>query len=170
VTSSNALVNNSSTGPTILEQPGGVSVPAGVMATFSVTVTGASPLNYYWSFNNANIPGATNSTLTLTNVMLSQAGNYSVFISNAYGSTNSGSAALTIIKNLPELAIVSSSGTMSVSWPTNSPGFVLVTTTNLVFGNWVRVPASPFPSGNKYIESIGPSGSSAFYRLQFTGN
>lgn len=169
VVSSNALVSTSAA-PMILEQPGNKSVPAGVTVTFSVTAAGSLPLNYYWSFNNANIPGATNSTLVLTNVMLSQAGSYSVFITNAHGSTNSAIATLTIIKNLPGLAIVSSSGAFSISWPTNPAGFVLVTSTNLLSGNWVRVTASPSQSGNKYVEPIVLSGTGAFFRLEFSGN
>src|SRR5580692_3361022 len=83
--------------PMITGQPANDSVVAGGTAIFSVSVAGALPLNYYWSFDNTNIPGATNSTLTLTNVGPSQAGKYSVFIINDYGSTNSVSATLSLI-------------------------------------------------------------------------
>ena len=57
---------------------------------------GTSPLSYQWSFNRTNILGATNATLTLTNVQMSQAGNYTVLVTNAYGSVLSSNAVLTV--------------------------------------------------------------------------
>ena len=52
-----------------------------------------SPLAYQWYFGSNSIPGATNTLLTLTNVGFAQAGNYSVVITNAYGSATGGPAA-----------------------------------------------------------------------------
>jgi hypothetical protein len=53
-------------------------------------------LSYQWSFNGTNLLGATNTMLTLTNVQLTQAGNYAVSVTNLYGSTNSANALLTV--------------------------------------------------------------------------
>jgi hypothetical protein len=82
--------------PVITSQPAGRTVPAGTNATFSVAVIGATPLNYQWRYNGSNILGATNVSLTLSNVQLSASGNYSVFVSNSAGSTNSSNAVLTV--------------------------------------------------------------------------
>jgi hypothetical protein len=59
---------------------------------------------------------------------------------------------------------------MYISWPTNATGFVLVTTTNLLSGNWAPVATSPAPSGNQYLMPITPTGTNAFYRLERNGN
>jgi hypothetical protein len=53
-------------------------------------------LIYQWSFNGTNISGATNTSLTLTNVQSSQAGNYAVWVTNAYGSVLSSNALLLV--------------------------------------------------------------------------
>ena len=66
--------------PTILVQPTNQIVAAGLNATFVVTATGSTPLNYQWNFGGTNIVGATNTTLTLTNVQLTQAGVYAVTV------------------------------------------------------------------------------------------
>ena len=63
-------------------------------ASFSVQALGGS-LSYQWSFNATPITGATNTTLTLTNVNFNQAGTYSVLVTNSIGSTNV-SATLTV--------------------------------------------------------------------------
>ena len=63
---------------------------------FSVTATGSPPLSYQWNFNGTNIVGATNTTLMLTNVQASQAGNYQVLVTNLFGSLLSSNAVLTV--------------------------------------------------------------------------
>ena len=63
---------------------------------FSVAVTGPPP-SYEWEFKGSTIPNATNSTLTFTDVSTANAGNYQVVITNAYGSTNSALASLTVL-------------------------------------------------------------------------
>ena len=68
----------------------------GGTAAFSVTAAGTAPLSYQWNFGGTNIVGATNTILTLTNVQLSQAGNYTVLVTNAYGSVLSSNAVLTV--------------------------------------------------------------------------
>jgi hypothetical protein len=55
-------------------------------------------LSYQWLFNETNvIAGATNATLTLSNVQFTDAGNYSVIVTNAAGSTNSSNASLIVV-------------------------------------------------------------------------
>jgi hypothetical protein len=83
--------------PAIVVQPTNQAVVVGGMAGFSVTASGAQPLGYQWSFNGTNLAGATNATLTLENVQLSQAGNYAVLVTNLYGSAVSSNAVLTVL-------------------------------------------------------------------------
>ena len=62
--------------------------------TFSAQAIGGG-LKYQWNFGANAILNATNSTLLLTNVSLSQAGTYTLFITNTVGHTNL-SATLTV--------------------------------------------------------------------------
>ena len=85
------------TPPAILTQPANLAVKAGQTADFSVTATGALPLAFQWYYNtNTLLAGETNNTLTLLNVNASQAGKYSVTITNLYGATNSAYATLSV--------------------------------------------------------------------------
>jgi len=85
------------TPPVITGHPTNQAVTVGGSTTFSVTASGTLPLSYQWSFNGTNMVGATNTMLTLTNVQLSQAGNYAVLVTNAYGSILSSNAVLTVV-------------------------------------------------------------------------
>jgi uncharacterized repeat protein (TIGR01451 family) len=85
--------------PSITRQPAGVTTSQGGSATFSVAAAGTAPLGYKWLFNGAAIPGATNATLTLTDVQAASDGNYSVVVANVAGSATSSKALLTV--NVP---------------------------------------------------------------------
>jgi len=52
--------------PTITVQPASQSVVRFQNALLSVGTSGSAPLRYQWQFLGANLPGATNATLTLT--------------------------------------------------------------------------------------------------------
>ncbi len=83
--------------PTIRTPPADQSVRVNSNATFLVEVDGTAPFSYQWFFNATNLlAGATDSTLVLTNVQGSNAGNYRVVISNAAGSVVS-AASLTVL-------------------------------------------------------------------------
>lgn len=101
ITSSNALLTVIALPPFITTQPANQTNKVGGSATFMVVAGGTQPLSYQWSYNLFNIAGATNATLTLTNVQLAQAGNYAVKISNPYGSTNSIPAMLNVLPPPP---------------------------------------------------------------------
>ena len=65
-------------------------------ARFEVAAAGLEPLFYQWRYRGDLIPGATNTTLLLTNLQPSQAGNYSVVVFNSANATNSPAAKLTV--------------------------------------------------------------------------
>jgi endonuclease/exonuclease/phosphatase family metal-dependent hydrolase len=101
VASSNAVLLLTNAPPAITTQPQGQSVLAGQTATFSVAATGTPPLNYQWFFSGTNIAGATTNPFTLANVQLTNAGNYSVVITNITGSVTSSAASLTVLFTNP---------------------------------------------------------------------
>ncbi|MGD0350433.1 MAG: immunoglobulin domain-containing protein [Verrucomicrobiota bacterium] len=83
--------------PSITTQPTNQTVVAGQTATFTVGASGTPLLSYQWKFNGTNLLQATNSTLTLTNVQFNQGGNYTVLVTNLYGSILSSNALLTVL-------------------------------------------------------------------------
>jgi hypothetical protein len=91
-----APVNGAQLGPVIVQQPTSTNLLQGGSATFAVTATGSGSLTYQWSKNSAAIAAATNASLTLTNITMFNAGNYSVVVSNLYGFTNSSVVVLTV--------------------------------------------------------------------------
>lgn len=64
--------------------------------TFSVGASSSSPLRYQWRFNGADIVGATNSTLVVTNGSLDDVGTYSATVTDSIGTIESEVATLTI--------------------------------------------------------------------------
>ncbi|MGQ0829309.1 MAG: PQQ-dependent sugar dehydrogenase [Bacteroidota bacterium] len=91
------IIYSSSNIPVVTTDPVNTSTPQGQQTVFSVTASGAPTLNYQWKKNNVNIPGAPNSAAyTINNTQPSDAGQYSVEVSNNYGSDLSNSATLTV--------------------------------------------------------------------------
>jgi hypothetical protein len=82
--------------PVITAQPQGTNVSVGANVAFAVAATGTAPLYYQWRFNNADIAGATASSYGLANVQTTNAGSYSVIVSNLAGTAASDDAVLTV--------------------------------------------------------------------------
>jgi hypothetical protein len=83
--------------PPVVAPIQGQTAAVGNSATFISSVSGVGPFTYQWRFQGVNLAGQTNSTLTVTNVQPTSAGNYSVVVSNAGGSVTSGAGLLTVI-------------------------------------------------------------------------
>jgi hypothetical protein len=92
--------------PWILSQPTNQSVIEGGATTFIVVPRGAEPLSYEWRFEGVALDGATSPTLTLTNISVTQAGAYTVSISNALGGVLSSEANLSVTPNVLDLTFV----------------------------------------------------------------
>jgi alpha-tubulin suppressor-like RCC1 family protein len=98
VISSNALVGVITNAPLLTLQPTNQTAIAGSNVTFSVAVgAGPIPNTFQWQFNGTNIDGATNLSLTLTNIQTTNQGNYAVTVNNGYGTTTSSNAYLSVI-------------------------------------------------------------------------
>jgi pectate lyase len=96
------VVTNVETPPFITTQPQNQTVAVGQTANFSVTAGGSVPLYYQWYFNDVTpLADETNTLLSLSNVTTNDAGGYSVIVSNAFGTTNSVTATLTVNTNAP---------------------------------------------------------------------
>jgi outer membrane protein assembly factor BamB len=88
--------------PTILAQPQDLTSAAGGQAQFSVGVIGSGWLSCSWRKGGLPLPndgrllGVTSTNLVIPNLQLSDAGEYSVVVSNAYGSVTSSVVVLTV--------------------------------------------------------------------------
>lgn len=81
VVSADALV---SVWPILVTQPPQDQVTfRGATMALSIAAQASPPLAYQWQFNGTDLPGATDSTLSLTNVLYEQAGSYTVIASTA---------------------------------------------------------------------------------------
>lgn len=108
--------------PVITEPPVNRAVILNQSSTFSVTVSGTDPLHFQWLKNGQVIPGARAQTLTLPSVQASDAGAYSVLITNAVGAVHSSAASLTVLfpatittPPADQFVAVGGSGSFSVS-------------------------------------------------------
>lgn len=80
--------------PQITTQPVSQLVSAGGTLTLTVVASGTGPFTYQWKLNDADVSGATSDTLTVSNFSAAQAGDYTVVVSNAGGSTTSSKATI----------------------------------------------------------------------------
>ncbi len=97
VTSSVALLNVLTNPPVISLQVSNLTVALGSNAVFAPAIApGPIPITFQWQFNGTNLPGSTNSSLTIENAQLTQQGTYNLVVMNPYGVTVSSDAVLTI--------------------------------------------------------------------------
>ena len=141
ITSSVAQLTIVDSEPVITVEPTNEAVIAGDTATFTVGAVGAKPFYYQWSYgglDGTNIDGATNAALTIPNVQLSDAGQYSMTISNSIGATTSSSATLSVIL-VPVITNFSpSSGSAGTNVTITGSNFSPVAGSNIVYFGAVR--------------------------------
>ena len=96
----------------IATQPASLIVTQNQNATFNVTPAGTAPLSCQWQFNSVPIAGATATGYTVTNAQSSDAGSYSVLVTNNWGSATSTVATLTVLVP-PSITVQPQSQTIS---------------------------------------------------------
>lgn len=101
VTSPPATLAITGSPPIVLQPPRSQTVAVGRFLDLTVTATGSLPLSYQWSFGNTVLAGASNTSLALTDVRVSQSGPYRVVVTNAFGAVTSTAAMLNVVSNLP---------------------------------------------------------------------
>jgi alpha-tubulin suppressor-like RCC1 family protein len=80
--------------------PAGV-LPYGTNFTLSALASGTEPIAYQWRQSGSNLPGATQTTLTLSNVNNSANGNYDVIATNTIGTATSHIASIYVFGTPP---------------------------------------------------------------------
>ncbi len=131
--------------PTITRQPADATTVATGEARFDVGTSGPGPVYFQWTRNGSAIPGATNTSLFLTNLAFGDAGAYRVLVFNDSGSTESQPAMLTVV-----------SGATIISGPTNLA---------------IHIPPDPraAPGTNATFQVVATSLSPIRYQWRFNG-
>jgi DNA-binding beta-propeller fold protein YncE len=168
------FVNNPNiVSPIITNQSLSQTIPAGFNVTFSVGVIGTAPFSYQWNSNNVAVSGATNATLTLTNVSLSASGNYSVLVTNTFGSALSINAVLTV---LPAIVLTQPASSITATGAVLNGSVTLASDETVVwfewgtdanYGNIAGVTTVPGNNGSNSISATlsGLPGNVYHYRL-----
>ena len=82
--------------PYWVSQPSSRWADQGGAITMTAPAGGQAPLRYQWRFNGVDLADATNSSCAFTNIQTSNAGNYTVVVTNAAGAITSSVAVLTV--------------------------------------------------------------------------
>ena len=139
-TSAVAVVNVL-TPPSITAQPQSITNTAGTTASFSANAGGSAPLSLRWRLNGApisdggRISGTTTLALTISNAQPTDAGAYSLFVTNLVGAVTSAQAVLTI---LGPPVITGQPGSQTVPQGSNATFVVTATGTAPLAYQWLK--------------------------------
>ncbi|HSU54024.1 MAG TPA: immunoglobulin domain-containing protein, partial [Candidatus Dormibacteraeota bacterium] len=156
----NLPVNSGLTVPAIVLQPQSQTLPNGSDVAFIVFKAGIAPTTYQWRLNGTNISGAIGSSLNLSNIQVTNAGNYSVVLSNAVGKVTSSNAFLSV--RVPDPFAYEPFAPATTSY---AAGANLIGQTNVSGQHWTQAgPSGPQPTvqaGNLNVGGLaGPIGNS----------
>ncbi|MCU0431415.1 MAG: carbohydrate-binding protein [Cytophagaceae bacterium] len=120
------LEYNLPTIPVVVNQPVSRTVTQNDPVSFSVTVSGASPMTYQWQKDNVAIPGATSSSYSIASAQLSDAGTYRCVVTNSFGTATSQGAVLQVqpfnARPVPRITLPLTTQTWSVNDVINYAG------------------------------------------------
>ena len=109
-----AVFTPGTTGPSV--SPAHANVECGGTVALTANPTGTNaPFSFQWYDNQTNsMAGQTNVTLTLSNLYMGQAGNYTVAIHDNLGSNSAAMAALTVADTTPPVITLNGANPMTV--------------------------------------------------------
>jgi hypothetical protein len=161
--------------PVITAHPLSQAASMGATVLLSVSASGAPPLSYQWLKASTNLPGATGTTFSLTNVGRRDSGTYVALVSNPGGSTLSSNAIITV--SVPQrlcfreiqpdgtIVLMSCDADGGALTPEDLPDFEAQTSTNLT--DWVTLSgALTLTNGSLVLLDCGSTNWPArFYRI-----
>ena len=149
--------------PTISRDPRTQSAETGSSVQLSVRVNGQSELlRYQWFLNETNIVNAsTSALLELTNVQPSQAGAYTVLVTNLFGSVTSAPAMLSVIPSVPRKTVPA----INLTGDAGSCLHLSCADTSCLGASWQELDAVTLTSTPQFYPDLtDPPPSSRFYR------
>ncbi len=149
--------------PIIVAHPTNRTVNTGANAAFTVAADGAAPITYQWRLNGSPVANGTNSSLTLTNISATQAGNYSVAVSNSSGGLISSNAALNVV-TFKANSFLKTNGFWRLSFSgVPGGGYTIEASTNL--STWQVIATFPNSSGTVNYPIAVSNSPQVFYRV-----
>ena len=115
--------------PSIAQNPVSRSAVVGASATFTVVADGTAPFTYQWRKNGAAIAGATTASFSIAAVAVTDAGAYTVVVTNSAGSATSAPATLEVTLAPPTATAPTTAAALLVQGP-GSPPFVIGASAN----------------------------------------
>lgn len=154
------LTSIGSGAPSITQQPTGGTFVAGSSAALTVAASGTAPLSYQWQKNQTNIVGATNATLSLPALALTDAGDYRAVVTNVAGNATSDTATITVLPSILVVSNIFNSGNVSPS--------IACLNNDLIQTSLASV--SPAASGNNFTGLNMRNGSTGAANANTTAN
>lgn len=139
------IVGTNDPAPAIVAQPQSQTVVAGMAATFNVSASGLPPLSYQWAKDGVSLAGATKASYLIDKTKVSDAGAYSVTVSNQYGTAISAAAMLVVIPTLPLPYALNNT---NLTWTTD-PLYFWYGQTNLSHDGVAAARSVPLPDGQQ---------------------
>ena len=90
----------SNAAPLITKQPASQSVLITSNVLLSINFTGSVPITCQWRRNDSDVPGAAGSALLLTNVHLSDGGDFTAVLANSFGAVTSAVATVSVTPSI----------------------------------------------------------------------
>jgi len=159
------LIVEAASAPTIEQEPTPATNTAyvGQTVTFTASFTGNLPITNQWQFSTNgtsynDIAGASSTTLTLTDVQLTNTGSYRLTADNSIGAGTPSAAATLTVTEPPNVGFTFNAGSLSLSWPA---GGTLVEASSLA-GPWTVVTTT-----SPYVVTPATGQTAQFFKVNF---
>jgi hypothetical protein len=164
----NVRVEVPAVAPVLTAHPQSLWATLGSNATFTASASGLPAAAYQWKLNGTNIAGATNAALLLANLQGTNAGLYSVVVTNIVGTQTSSNALLSLIASTQptmQLAGAPGGGVQLDCLGQLGASYALETSTNLI--NWTTL--TNIVANNaafSFTPPVSPDDLQRYYRLR----
>ena len=168
--STNQIIVQDQTPPVMVLEPQSQTNTVGASASLSVAAVACTPLSFQWYFDNTPLAAQTNSTLGLSNLNTSAAGDYFAVVSASGGAATSAVATITVNLLDSSVALASSEDPAgfkdrliftAAMTPTNAAGTIQFLTNGVAFdvqtlvaGEAISTNIASLPRGTNIVMAI----------------